>query len=108
RCWRRQSAFLRHRALDQTDDGHEYGSTYSAAGDVAQYRAQIQRATASRLASHYALEQRATKATAHNSRDRIARGAKAILFHCCSCDIATDCAADCFNDQTNYIHSFEF
>lgn len=102
------SAFLRHCVLDQTDDSHEDGSTNTAAGNVADDGAQIQRAAASRSTSHYALEKRAAQAAADNSRDGVPCCAQAVLFHCRAGDVAADCATDCFNDQTDYVHRFEF
>jgi len=102
------SAFLRHRVLDQTDDSHENGSAYTAAGDVAQDRAQIERATASRCTSNHALEKRAPKAAADNSCDGVPRCAQAVLFHRCASDVAAHSATDQFNNKTNYVHRFGF
>jgi hypothetical protein len=103
-----KSAFLCHRVLYQADYGHKNGAANAATGDVAYYCAQVQRAAASRRTSHYALEKRPSEAATNNSRDRIAGCAQAVLFHCCAGDVATDGTADCFNNETNDVHSLDF
>ena len=104
-CYR-PSALLRHRALDQSDDGHENRSAYPSASDIAYYRTQVQGTAASRRTSHYALKDHPAEAATDNSCDGIPCRAQAVLFHRRAGNVATDCTANYFNDKTDYIHRF--
>src|SRR5438876_712159 len=93
-----RALFCRHLVLDDANDRHEDGSAYPATGDVAEYGGEIQRATASRCASQYALKEHPAETAAHNSGDGVPCCAQAIFFHCRAGDVAADCATDCFDD----------
>jgi hypothetical protein len=103
-----KTLFFCHCVFDESNDSHKNGSAYAAAGDVAQYGAQVQRTAAGRRTSHDGLKERSPKAATDNSCDRIPRCAEAVLFHGCAGNVAADCSADQFNYKANYIHSLGF